>query len=77
MVVSARASASGRRGALVALLVATLAVAAMSELLVGSVEHAAHALDPPRVTVGLHALPVVERVAPQLPRLGERIGRNA
>jgi len=40
-------------------------------------EGAAEALDPPAVAVGAHRRPVVDRVAPQLTGLRERVGRHA
>src|SRR5437870_7546261 len=40
-------------------------------------ERRAHALDPPGEAVPLHALPVVERVTPKLPRLAEVVGRDS
>src|SRR5690606_8794266 len=33
--------------------------------------------DPPAVTIGFHHWPVIRRVAPQLPCLGEEVGRHA
>ena len=44
---------------------------------VDELERAAEALDPPAVAVGAHRGPVVERVAPELARLRERVGRDA
>ena len=41
------------------------------------VEGAAQALDPPAVAAALQRRPVVERVAPQLALVGERVGRRA
>src|SRR5438270_13455882 len=37
----------------------------------------AHALDPPLETVLAHTLPVVDRVAPELTRLAEGVGRDS
>ncbi len=40
-------------------------------------ERRAHALDPPAEAVRAHPLPVVKRVAPELPRLAEVVGRDS
>src|SRR2546423_10137574 len=39
-------------------------------------QHRADALDPPTKAFGAHALPIVERIAPELARLAEIIGRH-
>src|SRR6185503_6555923 len=44
---------------------------------VGELQAAAQAVDPPRVTVGRHALPAVERVAPALAGGAEVVRRHA